>query len=447
MAGARSGVVVGRIREVLTRLAAAAPARVFVLRGSGAEEFESAMARVQLEHEIIFTDSPRSASILLLLGDLPAALHVAARHIHDQLSQPRRTVRTGQGIRLGEDTLFPDAIEASRPTELAALLRKVHCDLLTGTELSELAIMPDREPAPWRGVGPYGQGGTGMTGGVPYGRPMAETAPDRDGLTLDQLSVRIGPFFPPFPTGLVLDVKLQGDVIQEAVVGENPFFARTPQRDSASADPFTRALSRPVPIADIEMARARHHLRRVAGDLRLGGLGAIALRTLAIATSLRAGIAEPVRELMKILGPGGSVSVGGAGVGTTALDRVRGRGLGPIARAAGSPEDARAEDAGYRELGFRTIVQSAGDARGRLWQRLEEAAQSLELAGRAGAATTGGNALVEGPRGLVTRDGHPLPALLHLVPELLQGLEWGDAVTTVASLDLELRDSPSSLVA
>ena len=61
--------------------------------------------------------------------------------------------------------------------------------------------LPDLDPAPWRGVGPFGQGGTGMTGGVPYGRPLAGRADDRDGLKLDQLLVRVGPFLPPFPPG------------------------------------------------------------------------------------------------------------------------------------------------------------------------------------------------------------------------------------------------------
>ena len=33
-----------------------------------------------------------------------------------------------------------------------------------------------------------------MTEGTPYGRPMAMTGDDRDGLTLDQLRLRVGPF-------------------------------------------------------------------------------------------------------------------------------------------------------------------------------------------------------------------------------------------------------------
>jgi hypothetical protein len=48
------------------------------------------------------------------------------------------------------------------------------------------------------------------------GRTMADLGPDRDGLTLDQLHVPLGPLLPDWPAGLVLHVTLQGDVIQEA---------------------------------------------------------------------------------------------------------------------------------------------------------------------------------------------------------------------------------------
>ena len=42
---------------------------------------------------------------------------------------------------------------------------------------------PTTPPNAWRGVGDHGQGGEGMMGGMPYGRPMAMTAEDiRDGL-------------------------------------------------------------------------------------------------------------------------------------------------------------------------------------------------------------------------------------------------------------------------
>jgi hypothetical protein len=51
---------------------------------------------------------------------------------------------------------------------------------------------------------------------VPGGLPMADVGPDRDGLMLDRLRVALGPVLPDWPAGLVVDVVLQGDVVQEA---------------------------------------------------------------------------------------------------------------------------------------------------------------------------------------------------------------------------------------
>ncbi|WP_166503428.1 hypothetical protein [Modestobacter italicus] len=53
-------------------------------------------------------------------------------------------------------------------------------------------------------------------GGDVAGLPMAQTAPDRDGLALDVLRVSIGPVLPGWPTGLLLRADLQGDVLTGA---------------------------------------------------------------------------------------------------------------------------------------------------------------------------------------------------------------------------------------
>ncbi|WP_433298892.1 hypothetical protein ACQPZQ_22265 [Pseudonocardia sp. CA-142604] len=62
------------------------------------------------------------------------------------------------------------------------------------------------------------QGGHQHGGGMemPGGLPMADVGPDRDGLMLDRLHVPLGPVLPDWPAGLVVDVVLQGDVVQEA---------------------------------------------------------------------------------------------------------------------------------------------------------------------------------------------------------------------------------------
>ncbi|GAA3081239.1 hypothetical protein GCM10010464_51630 [Pseudonocardia yunnanensis] len=58
------------------------------------------------------------------------------------------------------------------------------------------------------------QHGGGMR--MPGGLPMADVGPDRDGLMLDRLRVPLGPVLPDWPAGLVVEVVLQGDVVQEA---------------------------------------------------------------------------------------------------------------------------------------------------------------------------------------------------------------------------------------
>lgn len=47
----------------------------------------------------------------------------------------------------------------------------------------------------------------------------------------------------------------------------------------------------------------------------------------------------------------------------------------------------------------------------------------------------------EGPTGPLGRGPTPSSRLLPMLPELLTGLEWGDAVTTLLSLDLDLREA------
>src|SRR3546814_14127208 len=73
---------------------------------------------------------------------------------------------------------------------------------------------------PTRRFSDLGQGGTGMTGGVPYGRPLPGWAEDRDGLKLDQLQLRLGPAYPGLPPGLVLDLHMQGDILQDVGIGD-----------------------------------------------------------------------------------------------------------------------------------------------------------------------------------------------------------------------------------
>jgi hypothetical protein len=87
---------------------------------------------------------------------------------------------------------------------------------------------------------------------MPGDVPMADRAPDRDGLTLDQLHVPLGPLLPLWPAGLVVRTQLQGDVIQHATVelldaGRGSFWSRA--NGSASAAHRLDACARLLAVA------------------------------------------------------------------------------------------------------------------------------------------------------------------------------------------------------
>ena len=196
---------------VLSRLAARAVARVFPCIGPGTlPAVERLFGRPGLRR----ADSPREAAIMLVAGDIPERAQEALSRVHDQLPHPRATFRWD-----GRGNPEPALIDLWRA-------------LVTGRE-SEPDQMSDAPPNEWRGVGDHGQGGEGMMGGTPYGRPMAMTGADmRDGLMLDAYTARVGPFAPMLPGGLALEVTLQGDVIAAVQVQAPPF-----EQPEEAADP------------------------------------------------------------------------------------------------------------------------------------------------------------------------------------------------------------------
>ena len=201
----------------ITHLAVQAPVPVFVAIGEGAPE---QTARLALHSGLRLVDSPRSAVILLVAGTIPDALTPHLHRLHDQLPHPRASVLW----QTEAPAALPTAAIAAKNDAIDAVLTKTRNALLSGTQESEPDLLPDVPPNEWRGIGPHGQGGEGMMGGTPHGRPMAMTADDmRDGLTLDAYTADFGPFLPMFPPGLVLTLTLQGDVIQKVIVVHPPF--------------------------------------------------------------------------------------------------------------------------------------------------------------------------------------------------------------------------------
>lgn len=426
----------GVIRRLLVDAAARAPAPTFVVTGAGARR---AAQDLTLDRRVGAVLAPRPANVLLLVGRVPPALASAAVRAHDVLSHPRATVWWARDPNDVDEQRFPQVVVASDGDDVGAVVADVHRELVSGRRASERPLLPDVDPNPWRGEGPFGQGGTGMTGGVPYGRPMPERADDRDGLTLDLLQLRIGPLFAPFPPGLALELGLQGDLLQEVAVDPNPFAALRPR--PGAEDVFVRALAEPVPVAELELARAERLLRWLADALLVEELPAWRERVLRLARKLEPSDAVSVRRLARRLGRTRVLGWSTSGVGALDADVAWLDGLGPVARASGRSTDLRVEDPAYRALVFEPVVGAGGDVAARWRQRLEEAAQALELAARAGTARTGGTGEIEAPGGRLAAGMSPTGVLLERLPELLAGQEFGDAVTTLVSFDLDLEQA------
>lgn len=407
---------------------------MYAVVGAGGRE---AVQDLRLRPEVRLVDAPSASSILLIVGLLPASLGGAVGRVHDAVPHPRATLLwsiDGQGPTWLDGLTDPVLVQGDPVSAIVATYR----DLIAGRRPSEPAALPDVEPAEWRGVGPYGQGGGGMTGGTPYGRPMAELGPDPDGLRLDVLPVEVGPFFPRFPPGLVLDASLAGDLVLEVSVRDSLEMVIAPR---PGLEPFLRAITEPVRIAELEFARARSHLRWVAEALHAQGLPALGLRALRCALEMQPGDGSMVNDLRRLIERSQILRWSVGGVGRTSPEDLRGLGAGPVARAAGLAEDVRLEDPAYVALGFQPLIDDRGDAAARFRLRLDEAIQSLELAARGAAARTSLLGRIESPRGRLEAGSGPSERLLAIVPQLLRETEWGDAVATLLSLDLDLEES------
>lgn len=386
------------LRRLAGRLAAPAPAPVFAAVGPGARDHVESLF---LRSGVRPVSTPRHATVLLVVGGIPGRLDEPLGRVHDQLPHPRATLYWG--AEAGPRGLTAAAAAPSGPGGDSAVsvptdedplpaLRALHTALLRGERESEPPRLPDEPPHPWRGRGDHGQGGEGMMGGVPYGRPMAMTGPDvRDGLALDRLELRVGPFLPPLPPGLVLDVVLQGDVIQEATVVALPFPQPIPM-------PLGRTLHEPVSRSRVDEARARLLLRRAARVLKAGGASALADRAMALSHGSRPTASES-RRLRWLLRRGGTLA----------------------ALPGGGPGDEAA-------------------IAGRLDGWLEEAEAALDRSRSAGGDDGGGGDI--GPVQSLDDLGEPFadragPASERLarVVDALPGLEWGVAMLRIVAAD------------
>lgn len=315
-----------------------------------------------------------------------------------------------------------------------------------------------------------------------------------DGLKMEWIDVPFGPFFPGLPSGLRLDLTLDGDAVaassaqsaiaERAVLHEHAVQPETFADDLAAMSPLSPtayrllaclALERAagqtvVPdvararVAAVERERLASHLGWLAGFGAQSGFTWLQTRAAALQLKTR----EATQAEIAALAP--KIAALLTRVQRTPLLAARLKGIGelhgsdalsgPVARAGGIARDARSDDPVYAELGFAVHITSGGDALARLKQRCGEISQSIDLISKAGAiaqpvpqsigkASGTGEAVVETPRGaarlsltlqdgMVTKAeiGTPTAAHVALIGAVADGRELGDALTAIGSLDI-----------
>ena len=177
---------------------------VFMLTAPGATACRLAVERVVQVRGYRQAVAPAQANILLACGELDGDLMEVADRVWTQLPLPaaRGTLSVAAQAEHVLDRTVAELVDSVRQRRAAA----VSAAPPIGTD---------------HDTGGHDMAGMKMPGGI----GMAERGPDRDGLSLDQLHVPLGPALSDWPTGLRLQLVLQGDVVQKAtceMVGSAP---------------------------------------------------------------------------------------------------------------------------------------------------------------------------------------------------------------------------------
>jgi hypothetical protein len=264
-------------------------------------------------------------------------------------------------------------------------------------------------------AGHEGHGMHDMGGMQVAGLPMAGRGDDRDGLRLDQLHVALGPVLADWPSGLVLRVTLQGDVIQQAHA--ETLTAAGVAGGSWWGEPWRRA-------AAGERVTTGHAARWRAAA-RLDSLG----RFLAVAGWADA--ATTARRLRDDLLAGTQAALLRAPVDRFARRVTRSWTLRWATRGLGELDAAAATAAGVTGPALR----AAGDVTARYRRWLVEVVDDV---GRLDDAAPLAPTDDDGSHG--RRDGErpPSAALVEVLARLVVGVELAAARLIVASLDPDL---------
>jgi hypothetical protein len=189
--------------------------------------------------------APRARADVATVSAAAPALDRAADDLADAARQRREPVRPSSPARHGAPVGASTEHSEHLPSKLG------------GTEHDEHRGHQPRS---------HQHGGHQHGGGmeVPGGLPMADVGPDHDGLMLDRLRVPLGPVLPDWPAGLVVEVVLQGDVVQDA----SARILDPPLHDHPAAPSFW---GDPDSAADHARRRAARHLDALARLLGTAG--------------------------------------------------------------------------------------------------------------------------------------------------------------------------------
>jgi hypothetical protein len=239
------------------------PPRPMVVTAPGGTAARLAVERAARARGWTPAVSPAEANILVVAGRSGHALEPYVRRVWDLFPAPRARADvvepTGAPHRL--DLAAQALGDADRQREQAA--RPAPAPAEHGGHDSHHEMTASEQHGGHSHDG-HEMGGMDMPGGV----PMADRAEDRDGLKLDQLHVPLGPLLPLWPAGLIVHTRLQGDVIQDAVVelldpGHGSFWAPPSRATAHHLDASARLLT----LAGwVDAAEAARRLRDEALD-------------------------------------------------------------------------------------------------------------------------------------------------------------------------------------
>lgn len=213
--------------DVTGWLQARATPRPLLVAVPGGREVRLAAERVFRERGWEPATSPAEADLLVVCGLPDASIGVAVERVWSQLPSPRARADLRSA-----DHVVDELDQARAGLTDPERQRANRVGRASSNDVAAHQNPPQHAPAEHgEAHDAHAESSDGsenmhtMHGGDVAGLPMADRAPDRDGLTLDQLHVTLGPVLTDWPAGLVVRATLQGDVVQSAqveVVGQAP---------------------------------------------------------------------------------------------------------------------------------------------------------------------------------------------------------------------------------